>query len=137
MDACVRRYAAATGLPLPAAAACASSAAARLLGLEGRKGALDVGCDADIVVLDGQGQVLVIAMSFTATAVIITVLTGPHHMGCRRRRLGGQRLVIATASVFCGWGSKHWRRRKTAAGNEHEHSNAQQKCCDKYAMNMR
>ena len=35
MDACVRRYAAATGLPLPAAAACASSAAARLLGLEG------------------------------------------------------------------------------------------------------
>jgi hypothetical protein len=69
MDACVRRYAAATGLPLPAAAACASAAAARLLGLEGKKGSLCAGCDADLVVLDGQGQV-------TATiAVIIIIIT--------------------------------------------------------------
>ena len=105
MDACVRRYAAATGLPMPAAAACASGAAARLLGLEGRKGALDVGCDADIVVLDGLGQVLVIVMPSTATAVI-TVLAGPRHLGCRRHRLGGQRLVIATASVFWDWGDQ-------------------------------
>lgn len=70
MDACVRRYAAATGLPLPAAAACASAAAARLLGLEGKKGSLCAGCDADLVVLDGQGQVI------TATiAVIIIIIT--------------------------------------------------------------
>ena len=34
MDECVRCYAEATGLPLREAAACASGAAARLLGLE-------------------------------------------------------------------------------------------------------
>jgi N-acetylglucosamine-6-phosphate deacetylase len=81
MDACVRRYAAATGLPLPAAAACASAAAARLLGLEGKKGSLCVGCDADLVVLDELGQVCV--MFITVTIAIITIITGPHHRHCR------------------------------------------------------
>jgi N-acetylglucosamine-6-phosphate deacetylase len=57
MDACVRRYAAATALALPEAAARASAAAARLLGLEGCKGSLRAGFDADLVVLDGEGQV--------------------------------------------------------------------------------
>ncbi len=57
MDACVRQYAAATSLPLPEAAARASAAAARLLGLEGRKGSLMAGFDADLVVLDAEGQV--------------------------------------------------------------------------------
>ena len=68
MDACVRRYAAATGLSLPDAAACASGAAARLLGLEGKKGALAVGCDADLVVIDGQGQVPVTVISYRSTS---------------------------------------------------------------------
>ena len=84
MDACVRRYAAATGLSLPDAAACASGAAARLLGLEGKKGSLCVGCDADLVVLDGLGQVCVIVITVTIAITVITVIiTGPHHRHCR------------------------------------------------------
>jgi N-acetylglucosamine-6-phosphate deacetylase len=67
MDACVKHYAAATGLTLPAAAACASAAASRLLGLEGKKGSLHVGCDADLVVLDEQGQVCTITDSPSST----------------------------------------------------------------------
>ncbi len=66
----MRRYAAATSLPLQEAAARASGAAARLLGLEGKKGSLGVGCDADLVVLDGEGQVPVIMIVITVTITI-------------------------------------------------------------------
>jgi N-acetylglucosamine-6-phosphate deacetylase len=70
MDACVRRFAAATALTLPEAAARASGAAARLLGLEGKKGSLGVGFDADLVVLDGEGQVSISVFMIVNSATI-------------------------------------------------------------------
>jgi predicted amidohydrolase YtcJ len=82
MDACVKHYAAATGLTLPAAAACASAAASRLLGLEGKKGSLHVGCDADLVVLDEQGQVCTITDSPSSTICTVNasfISTATHH----------------------------------------------------------
>jgi len=48
----VRNLIAFTGCSLAEAAAAAARTPARLLGLEGRKGTLAPGCDADIVVLD-------------------------------------------------------------------------------------
>ena len=52
MDQAVRNLIAFTGCSLAEAAAAAARTPARLLGLEGRKGTLAPGCDADIVVLD-------------------------------------------------------------------------------------
>ncbi|HIC92998.1 MAG TPA: N-acetylglucosamine-6-phosphate deacetylase, partial [Anaerolineae bacterium] len=52
MDQAVRNLIAFTGCSLAEAAVAAARTPARLLGLEGRKGSLAPGCDADIVVLD-------------------------------------------------------------------------------------
>jgi N-acetylglucosamine-6-phosphate deacetylase len=48
----VRRLAEDTGLPQHAALSLATAAPARLLGLEGRKGVLKPGADADVVLFD-------------------------------------------------------------------------------------
>jgi N-acetylglucosamine-6-phosphate deacetylase len=53
----VRRFVAFTGLPFAAAVDTASRVPARVLGLENRKGRIAVGYDADLVLLDHDGQV--------------------------------------------------------------------------------
>lgn len=57
LSTCVRNLAAFAGIPLHEAIACATSHPARLLGLDQRKGRLERGFDADLIVLDRQGRV--------------------------------------------------------------------------------
>jgi len=57
MDRAVRRAVADLGLPIEVAAAAASTNPARLLGIDDRCGAIAVGLDADLVLLDDDLQV--------------------------------------------------------------------------------
>ncbi|HLY09403.1 MAG TPA: amidohydrolase family protein, partial [Planctomycetota bacterium] len=68
----VRRLVEDTGLPPHRALALASHAPARLLGLEGRKGVLKPGADADVVLLD---RSLMVRMTFVGGEL----LHGNHH----------------------------------------------------------
>ena len=58
MNAAVRRAVRDCGLPIEVAAAAASTNPARLLGIDGRCGAIATGLDADLVVLDDELQVV-------------------------------------------------------------------------------
>ena len=59
MDHCVRTLHGAIGVSIGEAAACGSEAASKLLGLFPKKGSLNEGSDADIIILDDNGYVLV------------------------------------------------------------------------------
>ncbi|HIQ00428.1 TPA: N-acetylglucosamine-6-phosphate deacetylase, partial [Candidatus Bipolaricaulota bacterium] len=52
MDRAVRNFMDYTGCSLPEAVRCASLNPARLLGIDDRKGSLEVGKDADLVIFD-------------------------------------------------------------------------------------
>ncbi len=54
MDAAVRNMVKFAGIPLPASIAMATSTPARIIGLAGRKGRIQPGMDADIVLLDAE-----------------------------------------------------------------------------------
>lgn len=58
LDKCVRNFAHFTGCSLAESIKCATFNPARCLGIENRKGTLRAGADADLVVLDRQGNVI-------------------------------------------------------------------------------
>ena len=58
LDECVRNLVAWTKATLPEAIDCVTAHPARALGIEDSKGFLNPGCDADLVVLDDEGNVL-------------------------------------------------------------------------------
>ena len=57
LDKCVRNFSRFTGCSLGEAIKCATFNPARCLGIEGRKGTLRPGADADLIVLDRKGYV--------------------------------------------------------------------------------
>ncbi|KIJ66046.1 carbohydrate esterase family 9 protein [Hydnomerulius pinastri MD-312] len=58
LDKCVRNFARFTGCSLGEAIKCATFNPAKCLGIENKKGSLRAGADADLIVLDRQGEVL-------------------------------------------------------------------------------
>jgi len=58
MDICVRNFAKFTGCGLAQAVKCATFNPAKCLGIENKKGSLRAGADADLIVLDREGNVL-------------------------------------------------------------------------------
>lgn len=58
LDACLRNFNKFTGCGLGEALRCATLNPARALGVEGRKGTLRPGADADLCVMDNEGKVL-------------------------------------------------------------------------------
>ena len=58
LDACVRNFVRFTGCTIGEALRCATYNPAKCLGIENRKGTLRAGADADLVVMDKQGNVL-------------------------------------------------------------------------------
>ncbi|KAF9243169.1 carbohydrate esterase family 9 protein [Melanogaster broomeanus] len=58
LDKCVRNFARFTGCSLGEAIKCATLNPAKCLGIENKKGSLRAGADADLIVLDRQGEVL-------------------------------------------------------------------------------
>ncbi|KIJ15533.1 carbohydrate esterase family 9 protein [Paxillus involutus ATCC 200175] len=58
LDKCVRNFARFTGCSLGEAIKCATFNPAKCLGIENKKGSLRAGADADLIVLNRQGEVL-------------------------------------------------------------------------------